>query len=242
MRSPTALTLIGCALLAAGQARAATNAVNNAPPAGPLVEDLAGLALPTSYTNYTASFVASTTSSVITWAFRNDPGYFGFDDASVSTGGGANLLTNPGFEAGPVGSVATGWTAYTQTRMAFPGEVGTTGTDSHLAANSGSDYWYDGSTGGYDGLSQTINTVIGQTYTISYELTQYSATGYSPATFQRTCTNGNSATGNGTSCNGVDALVYAGSVNPFTNVPEPASLAVLGSGMLGLLRMARRRQ
>ncbi len=79
--------------------------LNNAPPTGPLVLDLAGGTLPSTYTEYSTSSVASSTSSDITFVFRHDPGWFAFDDASVvASGGGSNLLSNGGFESGTLGA------------------------------------------------------------------------------------------------------------------------------------------
>src|ERR1035437_72019 len=78
-------------------------AQNFGPPPGAIL-DLAGQAVPNAYTNYSVNFTATQASTVITFAFRHDPGYFALDDASVTLfGGGSNLLLNGGFEAGASG-------------------------------------------------------------------------------------------------------------------------------------------
>ncbi len=71
-------------------------------------------------------------------------------------------------------------------------------------------YWDDGATGGYDGIYQTVATTIGDTYSIGFYLNEISLTGFEPAAFQQTCTNGNS----GTHCNGADVSVFAGGSIP----------------------------
>ncbi len=53
-------------------------------------------------------------------------------------------------------------------------------------------------------------TTIGDTYSIGFYLNEISSTGFEPAAFQQTCTNGNS----GTYCNGADVLVFAGDSIP----------------------------
>lgn len=96
-----AAALLGGSALIAAPAQAQ---LNNPPPAGSLVLDLASQPLPTAYTFYDASFTALQASSVLTFAFRNDPGHFEFDDVTMTDNNGSatNLLGNPGFNmAGP---------------------------------------------------------------------------------------------------------------------------------------------
>ena len=99
-------TAIGAAfaMAVAGNAQAQ---VNVGPPgqAYDTVLDLSGSTVGTGYTQYgagnTITFVATGTTSTVTFAFRNDPGYFAFDNASVMdiTNPSGNLLVNGDFEA-----------------------------------------------------------------------------------------------------------------------------------------------
>jgi hypothetical protein len=77
----------------------------------------------------TLQFTATSTSSTITFAMRNDMGYFGLDNVvalDVTTPSG-NLLTNGSFGAGLVGLVSTtsphyvapGWTVFQDTDPGF---------------------------------------------------------------------------------------------------------------------------
>jgi len=219
------------ALTVAGQARA-----QNLPPpvSGLEVLDLAPGPILDGYTNYTASFVATSAGSTVTFTFRHDPGFFAFDNASVSTGGGPNLLVNGGFEIGGTtvsGGGSPGWTYFEQVGVGFLGYQ-TTATGG-LAPYAGNQFWYDGATGGYDGIFQTFATTVGATYDISFYLDQ--ADNNVP-NYQQISTNGLS----GYSGNGIDVVVYAGQGIPPTGAPEPASLLLLGTGLAGL-GLARRR-
>ena len=71
-----------------------------------------------------------------------------------------NLLANPGFETGDF----SGWTLSGST--AFEGVSSTFAT----TPNSGSYSAFFGAVGGYNIISQTINTVIGDTYNLSFAL------------------------------------------------------------------------
>src|SRR5580658_9874553 len=78
---------------------------NVGPPPGSFYS-LTGQPMSLSYVEYSTSFVAGSTSTYLTFAMRDDPGYLMLDDVSLTTGGGANLLTNGGFESGVVGNSA----------------------------------------------------------------------------------------------------------------------------------------
>jgi hypothetical protein len=215
-------TALALALVLSGQAFAAGN--NNPPPAGPVVLDLAGTAVPNSYTQYTTSFVAGTTSTDLSFAFREDPAFLSLDDIIMTTGGGANLVTNGGFESGPIGANApNGWTYLNVFGASAAGTV---------AANnphSGSNNYYDGAVQAYDAITQNITTVVGQTYNLSFWLDDNGPL----TTFQHLSTNGNTT---GTGGNGIDLIVYAGHGIPVVGgggIPEPATWAIMLVGFFG---------
>jgi hypothetical protein len=224
----------------------AARAENLLPPAGPLALNLVGQALPTSYTQYSTSFTASSSSSIVTFVFRHDPGWFAFDDASVTASGGStNLLTDGGFESG-IGP----WSYFSEAGVSHTGFVGNDGQGVgsitwFAPVHTGSHDWLDGSTEGYDGLSQTIATVSGQTYDITFWLDQRLTQPVTATTFKELSDNGAS----GVAGNGIDALVYAGDALPSTTdplqsgAPEPDvwALMILGMGGVGASLRASRR-
>src|SRR5215470_1580706 len=88
---------------------------NCAPPTGAIL-DLNGTAIPHVYTQYSVNFVAASTSTNISFAFREDPAFLLLDNVSVTTGGGPNLLLNSDFDLGPVGATSPR-TGLTSTRL-----------------------------------------------------------------------------------------------------------------------------
>src|SRR5215831_15556082 len=96
---------------------------NCAPPPGAIL-DLAGTPIPHAYQQYSVPFVASSTSTNISFAFREDPAFLFLDDVSVAAGAGPNLLVNGGFELGIVGDNAPlGWTYLNTFGVDFSGVV-----------------------------------------------------------------------------------------------------------------------
>jgi hypothetical protein len=220
------------------------------------IDDLAvtsgGGPTPANYTLFTTSFVAAQAFTTVNFAFRETPAFFGFDDVSVvAHGGSTNLLVEPGFEgsSGVVGSnFPVGWGRWIQAiDTSAIGQIASTAAPYGCSrgAHGGSIFWCDGSVQGYDGIYQTIATLIGTTYDISFWLNDdcgcnWRGTGTDPG-------------------DQIDALVYAlNGVNttpldtttignpppppgPPSSVPEPATLALFGVGLVGFGLLRRRR-
>ena len=188
---------------------------NNPPPAGAIL-DLNGTPIPGggngTYQQYGANFTASVANTAITFAFRDDPAFISFANASVTdvTHPNGNLLVNGDFSGGTYtdnGNTLTpdGWTYTNQY-----------GADAGGITESGSSYcyvfsycWYDGAVQAYDAMSQTIATQVGDTYQITFSLAEDSGCGTNggpPCNFSDLSTNGDTTDTGG---NGIDVTVYA---------------------------------
>jgi hypothetical protein len=214
-------------------------AQNNPYPVGP-IQALTGQPIPSRWTNYTVNFTATLTNTDITFAFRNDPGFTALDDVVITdltTSTNAGLL-NGGFElgthtSGGVAGQPLDWTYDNIFGASFGGAVDPAGTSNcaSLGTHSGSSNYCDGAVGSYDAIDQHIATTIGQTYQISYWLDAFDSTGTYPVppNFQEFCNNGSS----GTTCNAVDVAVYAQAGVPVAGVPEPSSVILLLTLVVG---------
>lgn len=204
---------------------------------------------PYAYTQYTTSFVASSTNTTVSFIFRDDPTYISFDDASVTlASGGSNLLADPGFEsAAPYSSFPQGWTTISQSNV---GGVISSGTPTGDADNpyDGAYYWRDGIVGAFDGLAQTVPTVVGDTYTVSFYLAEDGNApdnngGGGSDVVSEDVSGGSYVFG---ASDGIDAAVYAGAGIPagFAVAPEPSTWALMLTGFAllgGAVRGARSR-
>jgi uncharacterized repeat protein (TIGR01451 family) len=173
---------------------------NNPPPAGAIL-DLNGTPIPVGvYQRYTVSFQAAIPNTAITFAFREDPAFVFLANVMVTdttANSTANLLVNGDFSLGPVGSnTPTGWTYANQYGATFGGFV-----DSG-ACGSFAFCWDDGAVQAYDAISQTIHTIVGDTYLISFFVMDDGG----PGNFSDVSTNGNTT---GTGGNGRNITVYA---------------------------------
>jgi hypothetical protein len=247
-----ALFIASVASLAGGQSFAA--GMNNSPPAGAIL-DLGGgetgtaaqavnhgTAVPES-----ASFVAGVANTNITFAFREDPAFIQFSNVTLidTTNPAGNLILNGNFASGS-GENPTSWTFANVYGAEASGQV-VSGCGGGLAS-----CWYDGSVQAYDAITQLVTTTIGDTYSLSFSYTDNGGL----TTFSDLSTNGDVSDTGG---NGIDILAYAqaglpvactpGTVctgptptptPPTTTTPEPASIAVLGSALLGVLAFRRR--
>jgi hypothetical protein len=222
--------LLAAVLLLAGlmtNGALAASPSNVPPPVGPVILNLSGTLIPHSYKVYTATFVATSTSTNLSFAFRDDPSYLELSSVSMTTGGGSNLVVNGNFASGTVGgSAPTGWT-YLNLSGASNGGV----LKSKCGVSSANCY-YDGAVQAYDVITQAIKTTVGATYTVTFDLAE---TG-SQTTFSSLSTDGNVTSSGG---NGINLVVYAGAI---PSAMEPSSLALLFAGCAGLGLVSRRRR
>lgn len=198
-----------------------------------------------SYVNFTTSFVATSNAEYVSFAFRETPAYFAFDDASVALHGtSTNLLADPGFESASYGQncnhnnslgCPTGWGAWIQpVDTSAIGQVATNASRygcGPLGAHSGTQFWCDGSVQGYDAVYQHLTGLtVGSTYDISWWL------GDDSSQAPRDTDPGDQ----------IDMLVYAGTSLPVGTVnigtPEPGSLGLIGIGVISILAFALRRR
>jgi hypothetical protein len=208
--------------------------MNQPPPAGPIVLNLDGQSIPHSYQTYNTSFIATSTSSNISFAFREDPAFLLLDNVRVTAqGSSTNLIVNGDFEAGIIGNPApVGWTYLNNFGATFGGIV----QSSNVCGTS--NCYYDGAVQAYDSITQAIPTTIGTMYNISFDLSDNGTL----MTFSALSTNGNVIDTGG---NGADLLVYAGAGQPVpSEVPLPTALPLFATGLgaLGLLGWRRNRK
>lgn len=123
-----------------------------------------------SYQLYSYSVTAQSSQSYLTFTFRNDPAFWYLDTISLAAqGSSSNLLQNGGLDTpgATVGNVIApaNWELIGQQGL---GAAGT--WTSGPGAQAGSGYWYDGAVNGFDGISQLVSTVVGQTYNLEFYL------------------------------------------------------------------------
>jgi hypothetical protein len=222
------LFIAASSLAIAGQASATICAAGDpandcVPPSGAIL-DLAGQPIPQAYQQYTVSFVASLATTNLTFAFRSDPGFIQLDDVVLTTGAGPNLVVNGGFEGATFPDPATGNAEPVGWVYSNPNHAGANGTVSNNP-NSGAHNYADGSVSAYDFLSQSISTIVGDTYDLSFFA-------YHP---------GGTPTFQDSGPSTVDLLVYASAAQS-SSVPEPESIALLGIGLLASGVAVRRRR
>jgi hypothetical protein len=213
----------------------AAQAQSNLPPPAGAILDLNGQPITNSNQLYSVDFTAAVANTAITFAFRQDPSFESFSNASVVdvTHPSSNILLNGNFAVGTVGtSNAASWTYANIFGATFGGVVQIEPSCGGLGT-----CWYDGAVQAYDAISQTVATNLGDVYRISFNLNGGSGgTGF----YQGLSTNGDVTDTGG---NGIDVLVYAQEGLPVAgSVPEPSTWAMMIIGFAGIGFMAYRRK
>ncbi len=236
--------LIMCPLVAIAAGLFPSQAVAQNPPPGAIFDldaHFGNNVFPSSYQAESTSFVADNSTEFVSFAFREVPAYFSFDDPSValSTNPGVNLLGDPGFESDTPANVGTnfpvGWQRWIQpvdvSAIGILAGAGNNANCGNTGPHGGSTYfWCDGSVQGYDALYQQLSGLtVGATYNINWFVAD----------------NSGSALNNPQ----IDMLVYAGDAIPVGTtpigpgvLPEPSTFVMLGTGMTGLITAIRARR
>jgi hypothetical protein len=210
---------------------------NNNPPPANAIFDPSGTPVPgggnRTYKQYTVAFQATQTSTAISFAFREDPSFISFSNVSVTdqTTPGGNLLVNGDFSQGPLGSsTPAGWTYSNQYGASSGGVVDAScgvGPAPSFTYGIGNCY-FDGAVQAYDLISQTITTIVGHTYQITFFVADDSGCG--SCNFSDISTNGNTT---GTGGNGINFTVYAQGGLPPAHDQCAAPTVGTGTGAVG---------
>jgi PEP-CTERM motif len=243
-------------------------AQNYAPPAGAIL-DLNGLSLPVdSPTLYSATFTGDNGETPLTFLFRDDYANIVFSNVvlvDVTTGSLTNLLVSGNFSGSLSGKVhtsngnpdtPTGWT-FINPNLPASGVF----VDGYFATQTKPEpygqcvvvgnCWADGTTGGYDELSQTVLMKSSDSYRISFDATVTASLPESNTTWSDI----NTTTGTGFAGNAANILAYIGPVGAFTQapppvqslpgggepIPEPSTWAMMLLGFAGLAFIGYRR-
>lgn len=229
---------LAAAAMFAGQAYATPVLGGTAPPGWVInLNGQPNIRNPARYVQYTADFVATKTTTHITFALRNDTfETFYLDNIAVSdiNSSSVNLVLNGGFEGGtaPSGGNASApmnW-QYLDPYGAFLGSTLDCGGSPGQGGSSCA--WSGGAERAYDLITQPIATAIGDEYQISFW-----AQGPDEGAYWNEFPS--SVDQEGIAFN---IAAYVGSIPP-RPVPEPAALGMFGMGVLltGALVTLRRR-
>lgn len=201
---------------------------------------------PVHYVQYSANFIATKTTTHITFALRNDTfDGFSLDNIAVAdlNSSSVNLVRNGGFEDGAATSGGNTRAPVNWQYLSPYGALWGPGNSSDLYCSSGVGgggqggsrcAWTGGAFKAYDLITQPITTAIGDEYQISF---------WAEGTDEGHWWNETPSPGDqeGDSFN---IVAYVGSLPP-RPVPEPAALGMFGLGVLfvgGLLTLRRREQ
>ena len=161
------MNLIKKALAAVVALTFATSLMAQSLPAGSIGSVQGNIA--NQFSNYSFNFTATTTgNNYIGFAFRQDPAYWTFQNVSLTTGGGSNLLINGDLSQG--GAVQVNTNQGVQTINA-PTNWGVWYQAGAYPAAAGTWYagqWYDGAVGSFDGIYQGVSLTSGTTYSIRF--------------------------------------------------------------------------